>query len=97
MKRSERTQMYLDLYNLSLTLEANQATTTELVDAMCAATPHSLYYDAAQLSFAKLKALRQTMYEKETRDLMTLCGQSSNAIPIGTLSVDNNGKVTADV
>ena len=95
MNRSERTQMYIDLGKLSLELEANQHTTKNLVDAMVS-NPHSPYYDSAKISFEKLKAIREQLYDKEVDLLMILCGKS-NAIEIGTLEVDEKGKVTAHV
>ena len=95
MKRSERTQMYLDLAKMSLELERNQKASTDLVDAMIS-NPHSPYYDAAKEYFTKLKNLRNDMYDKEANCLMTLCGKG-NAFEIGTLNVDVNGKVTANV
>ena len=93
MKRSERTQMYLDLAKMSLELERNQKASTDLVDAMIS-NPHSPYYDAAKEYFTKLKNLRSDMYDKEANCLMTLCGKG-NAVEIGTLEVSANGKVTA--
>lgn len=93
MTRSNRTQMYLDLAKLSLELERNQMTSSDLVDAMVS-NPHSPYYDSAKLMFNKLKATRDGMYDKETECLMTLCGKG-NAVPIGNLEVSANGKVVA--
>jgi len=93
MTRSNRTQMYLDLAKLSLELERNQKTSSDLVDAMVS-NPHSPYYDSAKLMFNKLKATRDGMYDKETECLMTLCGKG-NAVSIGTLEVQADGKVVA--
>ena len=94
MTRTERTQKYIDLAKLSLELDSNQQATKNLVDAMVS-NPHSPYYDSAKETFNKLKTIRDKMYQEEIKTLMLLCGQSSNAVELGTMEVLANGQVVA--
>lgn len=96
MKRSDRTQCYLDLAKLSLELEKNMNQAIELSQlAIDCINPVSLAQILAMTE--KLKNVRYEMYEKEATLLVSLSQRESNAVEIGTLTVLADGKVVHNV
>ena len=94
MQRSERTQMYLDLARLSLSIEQNITDAIELGKQMVE-NPNSSYIKDAIALTAKMKDVRYDLYEAEATMLVNLCQRENNAVEIGTLEVLPNGKVVA--
>jgi hypothetical protein len=94
MKRLDRTQIYIDLARLSLELGNNQTATKNLTLAVVS-NPNSPLIEVAKEKLAQLAKVRSDLYLKEMESLMTLCGQASNAVELGTLEVLANGQVIA--
>lgn len=92
MKRSERTQMYLDLAKISLAIENNQSSSNELaMSIQC--YPDSPMIPKALEMYEKLKQVRFDLYEREADFMTTLCQRDSNAIVLGDLEVTAQGEV----
>jgi len=95
MKRSERTQMYLDLARLSLSIEKNIDDAVDLGRSMIS-NPESLFIQEAIAMTEKLKKVRYDLYDKEAELLIALCKRDNNAVEIGTLQVLSNGTVVSN-
>ena len=93
MKRSDRTQMYLDLYFLSLEQEKNTDAEINLRQAL-RENPNSPFVEASKSKLSELEMVRAKLTNKEIDYIMVISGKG-NAVEIGTLNVDANGKVTA--
>lgn len=95
MKRNERTQMYLDLYFLSLEQERNTDAEINLRQSL-RENPNSPFVEAAKSKLLDLTNVRAKLTNKEIDYIMIISGKG-NAVEIGMLEVSPNGQVTAHV